>query len=259
MYLWDWNLVEGFILAFIRAGVAIALMPVFGYHAVPMQVKAGLGFILALTLAPMAAQQIAAAPPGALPVVAAAAAEAVVGIFIGLVAALILVAAEMAGTLVGMQMGFDSVSLLDPLVQHEVNVIGQMQYLLAFVIFIALDAHHYLISALSESFRLIPLGGLVWQPQMTPFYSRLVADTIDIALKLAAPVLTIILISEVALGFVARAMPQMNVFIISFPLKIGIGLFALATGLPLFVYVISKAFNHFEAGIIRIIGMAAGR
>jgi len=255
----DWQLVEGYLLAFLRTGTAIALMPVLGYQAVPVQVKVGFAAVLALAIAPEAAMQVAAGPPGPLPMAAAALQEVAVGLMIGAATLLILAAAEMAGSLLGIQIGFGVLSTIDPLTNIETNVFGRLNYLLALAIFIALDAHHFLITALAESLRLIPLGSFAWTPQMPIYFARLAADAVDVAIRLAAPVLVVILLMEVGLAFVARAMPQMNVFIISIPLKIGVGLLAFVAGLPLFIYVLSKSIGHFERGILKLIGMAGGR
>jgi len=246
-------------LAFVRTGTAVALMPVFGFPAVPAQVKAGLSFALALVLAPTASMHLANAPPGVLPLAAAAMSEVLVGVVFGLVTALVLVGAEFAGTILSVQIGFSMINVVDPQFEEQVSIIGQLNYLVALIIFLSLNMHHLFLGALADSFKLIPLGGAVFPGELAMSYSRLSADIFIIAVKLAAPVMAMVLLTEIALAFMARMMPQMNVFIVGFPLRIGVGLFGLAVTWPLFQYVLSKFFIQFESVLGKILAMMGGR
>ncbi len=230
-------------------------MPFFGYTAVPLQIKAALSFILAIALAPTAAMALPTTITGVLPIMGVAISEAAVGLTIGAATVLILVGAEFAGTLIGLQMGFSSVTLFDPQAGEEVSIIGRLEYLMALMIFITLDGHHMLLTALGGSFSTIPIGGGTFGGDAPLFFGRLTAEVFVVGVKLAAPVLAILLLTEIGLGFVSRAMPQMNVFADSFPLKIGIGLIAMAVTWPLFVFVLSKSFDKFGGSLIQFIGM----
>jgi len=258
MAFWDFNILEGFVLAFLRTGTAIILLPVFGYRAVPLQIKAGLGFVIAIMVAPKVADATASILPGVAAFAAVAVAEVVVGLVFGLVTALILVGAEFAGAIIGVQMGFGMVNILDPQLGQQLTIIGRFQYMAAMLIFIALDAHLQYISILGESFTLIPLGGGIYNNLVALKYAHLTADVFVIAVKLAAPIMTILLLSEMAMGIIARTVPQMNVFIVGFPLKIGMGLLGLAVSWPLFVYVISKVFLHYRSELGRVLTMLGG-
>ncbi len=245
-------------LSFLRTGTAVALMPVFGYQAVPVQVKAGIAFVIALVLTPVAHMHLVQAPPGVLPLAAAAISEVMVGLLFGLVTLLVLVGAQFAGTIIGFQMGFGIVQVIDPSLGGRVSIIGQLQYLVALMIFITLNVHHSFLRALGESFELIPLGGAVFPPAMALSYGQLTAEVFVIAIKLGAPVIAMLLLTQITLAFVARMLPRMNVFIVAFPLKIGLGLLGLALTWPLFLYVIDKVFNRFVQVLREFIGVMAG-
>jgi len=231
------------------------LMPFYGYTTVPLQLKAGIAFIMAIVLAPTAAMTLPVAMTGVMPIATAAIVEAVVGLTIGGVTLLILMGAEFAGVLIGLQMGFSSMTLFDPQAGEEISIIGRFESLLALIIFITLDGHHMLLRALGGSFTAIPLGGGVFHGQTALAFGRMTAEVLVIGVKLAAPVLAILILTEIALGFVSRAMPQMNVFADAFPLKIGVGLLAMAVTWPLFVYVLSKSFTFFGNSITEFIAM----
>lgn len=250
--------IEGVILAFLRIGTALALMPVFGYNAIPVQVKAGVAFILAMTLAPVLGDHVYQAPPGVMAAATAALGEIMVGMVFGLVTLLVLIGAEYAGSIVGLQMGFGIVNVMDPQSGRQVQIIGRLEYLVALIIFISLDFHLHFLSVLASSFELIPLGGILFSEAVSINYAQLTAQIFVIAVKIAAPVMAMLLLTEVSLGFIARTMPQMNVFIIGFPLKIGLGMIGLAISWPLFVYVISKVFRMFENELKIILSTMAG-
>lgn len=242
-------------LVFLRTGTALALMPVFGYQAVPMQVKAALAFILSVVLTPTVAGFAGSGSSGLATLVGAAAAEVLAGAVIGLAAVLVLAAAEFAGVLLGIQIGFGMATVIDPQFGEQTSIIGQMQYLLALVIFLALDFHHHLLLALAQSFKVIPLGGAGFSGDLALGYARLSADVFVVAVKLAAPVLAMLVLTEIALAFMARMMPQMNVWFVGFPAKIGVGLFGLALAGPMFLAVMSKFFRAGDAALLRLIDL----
>lgn len=234
-------------------------MPVFGYTAVPLQVKAALGFVMAIVLAPATAIHLTPTYYGPMMFFGVAMQEALIGLTIGAATLLLLMGAEFAGTLIGLQMGFSIVNLFDPAQEQEVSIIGRFEYLLALMIFISLDMHHLLIAAVGDSFLRIPIGTAVLDAKVALAFAKMTADVFAVAVKLAGPVLAILLLTEIALGFVSRAMPQMNVFIVSFPLKVGVGLLGMAVTWPLFAYVLAKHYDRTIAEIIKLITVIGGK
>ncbi|MFH0765669.1 MAG: flagellar biosynthetic protein FliR, partial [Calditrichota bacterium] len=237
---------EAVILVFLRISTAIVLMPIFGYQAVPLQIKAGLAFLISLAIGPQVISAEFQAPPGPALAMGMAAGEVSVGLVIGAVTLLLFVGAEFAGAVIGVQMGFGIMSVIDPQTGGQTTIISQLNYWIAMIIFITLDFHLRFLAVIGDSFRLIPLGGFLYPEAAVTPYIKLTGEVFVIAVKLAAPVLAMLLLSDIALGFVARTVPQMNVFIVGFPLKVGLGLFGIAVSLPLLVYVLSKMFGFFE-------------
>jgi len=258
MYGLDFNLVSGLILTFIRTATAFVLMPVFGYQAVPPQVKAGLALLVAVVMAPAASQHIAVGSPGIMPIVAAAISEVMVGLIFGLVALLIMMGAQFAGSVIGIQIGLGIAQVVDPQYGSQISLLGRMNYSLALIIFILLDFHLRFLDALYYTFTVIPLGGALFPADMAMNYARLTADIFVIGVKLAAPVMAMLFLIQVSLGFIARVFVRMNVFLVGLPLKIGVGLLGMAITMPLFVYVISKSFHYFLDGLLVLIRMVAG-
>ena len=258
MFGFDPELIEGFWLSFLRTGSAILLMPVFGYRVIPTQLKVALALVLAIIIAPSATANMVAPAPGVLGIVSIAVTEVLTGLLFGLVTFLVLIGAQFAGSIIGVQMGFAMLNILDLVTGQQTSLIGRLHYLLAMAIFLILDIHHHFLAALIETFRLIPLGGVIFTEKIAMSYARMTADLFMVAVKLAAPIMAMLIINETAFGFIARAVPQMNIFFVGLPVKIGVGLIGMSITLPLFVYVLSKIFNRFEFQLMSLIRLGGG-
>lgn len=244
-------------LVFLRIASALAVMPVFGYRGVPVVVKAGLSVFMAFLILP--GIQMPAGwgglNMGFFSVMALAFPEIIAGILVGMVTHFIFYGVELSGQYLGMQMGFGIVNVIDPNTEQQVSIIGQLQYLFAILIFLTLNGHHFLLSGLRETFIAVPVGGVQPQGDLVTLFVKMMGDLFVAGIKIAAPVMAAILLSEVALGIVARTVPQMNVFIVGFPLKIGLGLLALALSWPMFVYILDLLWKNFQGDWWRYIGL----
>jgi len=244
-------------LVFLRVATALAMMPVFGYRGVALPVKVGLSAFLALLLMPgiQRAAGVNLENAGLLTFIALAVPEIMAGLALGMVCGFIFYGVELAGQVVGIQMGFGIVSVIDPNTEEQISIISQLQYLFAMLIFLTFNGHHFLLEGLAQSFRVIPLSGAHLPAGLVETFVRLSADMFVAAVKIAAPVMAALFLSEVALGIIARTVPQMNIFIVGFPLKIGVGLLALALSWPLFTYVLQLLWKNFQGDWGRFIAL----
>ncbi|MCF7810702.1 flagellar biosynthetic protein FliR [bacterium] len=255
MYGLEYQQFEALLLGFLRCVTAVAIMPVLGYQTVPPQVKAAFALLMTVAIAPIAMQHSVSAPPGAMSLAAAAISEVAVGVIFGLVTILVLVSAQLAGAVLGRQMGIGIARVIDPSSGGQTSLIAQMEYMFALIIFVILDVHHRFLEALGSSFAYIPLGSAVFPGDIAMSYGRLTALIFVVGVKLAAPVMAMLFLIQTSLGFMARVMPRMNVFLIGFPLKIGIGLLGIAITLPMFIYIIANSFDLFMNGLGEILEM----
>jgi len=245
-----------FSLLFIRVVGLIFAAPFFGNRAIPKRTKVGFSLILAGLLFPF----IPSPPPvpdSPLLIALAVVKELLIGIILGFAVFLLFQAVVFFGQIVSYQMGFAIVSSIDPESQQRVPIIGQFEYLLVSLVFLAVNGHHLLLSGLYSSLRVIPLGRASLGPSLLPHLIGSTKDVFVIALRLGAPAIAALLFSDLIMGLMARAIPQMNVFIIGYPIRIGVGFLALAFGLPLLVGNLHQLFRGLGGEITTLLRLLA--
>ncbi|MDN5325500.1 MAG: flagellar biosynthesis protein FliR [Moorella sp. (in: firmicutes)] len=243
---------EIFFLVLVRTTAFFVTSPFFGIRGVPTMVKAGLGFLVALLLLPVLP---AGQPVFNNPWVYALAVlnESLAGLALGYLASLIFSAIQMAGQLLDIHMGLAMATLFDPQNAASTTIMGQFFAILGLLLYFQMDGHHTLLLALQESFRLLPLGGFHFDGNLLWAVAKLFAGTFALALRIAAPLIAVLLITDLALSLVARTVPQLNVFILGFPLKVGLGLLVMIALLPLLATVFSNIFSQMEHDLALLI------
>jgi flagellar biosynthetic protein FliR len=131
--------------------------------------------------------------------------------------------------------------------------VAQLKNLIAMLIFLAINAHHWFLRSLVESFRLVPPFGFHYSASLMEYLMQLGGNMFLIAIKVGAPVMVALLLTSVALGLVARTVPQMNIFIVAFPLKIVIGLLFLAFSLPYLLSFLKHLFGGLGNDILMLL------
>ena len=218
-----------FLWPFVRVLALVMSAPVLGHRSVPRRVKVGLAALVTILVAP----GLPASPPisqeGAFLILAQ---QMLIGIALGFSMHVAFGAVQLAGDMIGLQMGLSFANFVDPQHSGQSPVLGMYLGLMATLIFLSIDGHLFLIQALAESFRLAPIGPeALWGNRWT----GLVAwggELFRIGLHLALPVLAAMLAVNIALGVLTRAAPQLNLFSIGFPVSLIAGLAMLALLLP---------------------------
>ncbi len=180
-------------LVFLRVASALAVMPVFGYRGLALPVKAGLSAFIAMLLLPTIAMAdgMDFKGMGLLSFLGLALPEITAGLILGMTTNFIFFGVEMAGQLIGIQMGFGIVAVLDPMTETQVSIISQLQYLFAILIFLSFNGHHFLLEGLARSYVAAPLGGVTLPSGLLGIVVKLSGDIFVAAFKIAAPVMGI--------------------------------------------------------------------
>ena len=241
--------VMAFLLMVIRiAGLFIAA-PLFSQRAVPIMVTAWMAVMIAFIVAPFHLQHIA---PSVVLMVHdiwgfawLAVQEFVIGSILGFVASLAFTGIEMAGTIVTQQMGLAMVQALNPFFNTQTQGLGQFYFVLAAFVFFSMNVHHSLIIAVTKSFEWMPVAhGLSHGPELVGRLLAMGSLLFTMALTFTLPILGTLLVVEVALAYVSKVMPQMNVFMVSLPLKVTVGFLLIAMTLPFCMKVAHQSFSE---------------
>jgi len=234
-------------------------LPVLGSPSIHRQVKIGLSLFLSLIIFPLVAgTQIISFPVEWMSYTLALARELLLGIILGYSVKLLFVGIQLAGQIIGFQMGFTMANIIDPQSGIQTPLISSFKNILAILIFLSLDAHYGILKGLIESFSVVPLTGFSLQPLLVQKVVNLVGDIFVISLKIGAPIIVTLLITQVALGIVVRMVPQINIFMLSFPLKIGIGLIMIGLCLPYFLYFLRGLFFNIYEELFLILQIRRG-
>ena len=150
-----------------------------------------------------------------------------------------------------MQVGFAVVQMMDPTTQQQSGMIGTFLYNLTIIYFVITNGHHVIISALAESFRIIPISLMSWNTSLPQLINDLTAGIFMNGMKIAMPVTFAILLTNVGMGILARTMPQMNIFVVGIPLQLTIGTSMLSMILPFYILFLDVIFNEMYANIYR--------
>jgi flagellar biosynthetic protein FliR len=184
--------------------------------------------------------------------------EVFIGIVIGFVASLIFSIVQFAGALVDTLMGFGFVELVDPFTESSTTTLGQLKVLIFTMVFLVLGGHYYMIMAIAKSFEVIPLlTAHINAGPLLDSVGTICAGVFISAIKLAAPAFVTLIVTSLALGLVARTVPQMNVYFVGLPLTIVLGFSVTIIAFPLLATVFGKMFNTMLEDVWKLMVMMA--
>ena len=238
--------VIAFTLIFLRISALLIMIPVIGERAVPLRVKGGLAILISVLVFPAVSADMNNLRPDEeiLTLAIAMIGEIMIGIVIGLTTKIIFAGIQFAGEMIGIQIGFSIVNVLDPVTSTQVSVIAEFQYLIALLVYLAIDAHHTLLFAIVDSYRVVSPFSYHFSGSLMNHILILSSELFVMAIKISAPIMAVLLFTNVALGVVARTVPQINVFIVGFPLQITVGLIVFALTAPLFVMLVQRVLSN---------------
>jgi flagellar biosynthetic protein FliR len=227
----DPALFTAFFLALVRASAWIFFAPPFNNKSIPTQVKAGLAGALALAAAPTLAHTVPVDDAG---FIGAIVTQAVIGVALALITQLLIAAIAAAGSLIDLFAGYSISSLYDPMADANAAVFGRFYQLVAITLLFAINGHLVLVRGFMTSFEAIGANGF----SLNGLGELLTKDLglfFVSAIEIAAPVLAVLFLTEIAMGLLSRAAPSMNVFELAFPIRVVVALLLVSVSLPLLI------------------------
>ncbi len=233
---------QTFFLIFVRVSTMLFVFPIFSAPQIPIQTRFGLGALLSFlllrtvpTLAPFTSL---------LALTIAILAQIALGAIVGYIASLVFAGIQFAGELVDLEIGYAIANVISPTTQQQITIIGEFELALATLVFLATNSHLLLIAGIAGSFNLVPLPYIHIDPSLAGNVVGILASSFDIVFKIAAPAAIALFITNISLALMARVAPQMNVFVVGFPIQVTVGLITLAASLPLLATVGPQLFDQ---------------
>lgn len=246
--------IQFFLLMLMRVSAMILVFPIFGSKNVPIQVKMGLSFFICLILFPLVQPAVLEVPNNLFAYAVLVVKEILVGLTIGFVSTLIFTGVSLAGYIIDHQAGFAMSRSMDPITESGATVIGAFKTMLFTIIFLAIHGHQFLILAMVKSFEKIPIMGVHFQTgPLALVFTKFIGAIFEIGIRLSAPVVALIMLVSMASGVLSRTIPQMNLFAVNMPAKIGIALIGVAVTLPFVYYVFEKAYENLQENIMSLL------
>ena len=232
-----------FFLIFLRVGAILMSIPIFDSKSIPIFLKIALAFAASIVLFPMLELEPLPVLTNFFAMGVSVAGEILFGLAIGFSVKLIFAGIQLAGQLAGYQMGMALANVMDPSTSQQVPILAQLNNLFGLLIFISINAHYWFIRSLIHSFQVVPPLNVNFGGSLMDHLIKMSGNMFVIGIQVGAPVIAALLITSVAFGLIARTVPQMNVFIVAMPLKIGIGLLFLGLSLPYFSAFLKTIFD----------------
>ncbi|MDQ1244977.1 MAG: flagellar biosynthesis protein FliR [Campylobacterota bacterium] len=210
--------IVGFILLFFRFGALFMAVPIFSHNSIPASTKAAMAFFFTIVFYP-------SMPPLDMPIttpsiVLAILSELLFGLAIGTILQLAFNVITFAGGQISFMMGFSMASAIDPQSGISMPIISQFLSLMALMILFAVDLHHWMLLFIDGSLQNIPLGGFVMSENLFNYIIKATSNMFLVGFMIAFPIIALSWLADVIFGMLMKTMPQFNLLVIGFPIKI---------------------------------------
>lgn len=241
-----------FFLVLTRVMAVIIHIPNLGGQTIPNQIRIGLGLVLAAILVPWTPLGVEVESMALLTFAAAILKEIIIGTLIGYAAILTFAVISIAGETMGIGSGFGSDRIFNPAMEQSVTPLGQFFVVISMLYFMAVNGHHVALVALQKSFSLLPVNTPL------PTFSvetllRSTAQLITVGIQIAFPIFAALLLADITLGLLSRVAPQVQVYFLGLPVKIGLSLFALGLSLSIFFPYLRDLFSNLGARMLSMV------
>lgn len=228
----------------LRLSIILFMLPIFNSPGVPSTVKALTIIALSVMLFPVISKSIQPIRLEMASFVSVILGELIYGILFSLSMLIILGAFEMAGELIGFEMGFGFAQTADPQTGARFTVLAVWTQLIATLVFLSINGHHMILKILVESFKTIPVGSFALDSALFSKFLLLSGMLFILAVKLAAPILAVLILTQIGLGLMSKFAPQINILATSFPLTITLGMFFVGLTMVFWAEKGTESFSH---------------
>jgi len=212
-----------FVILLLRVSGIMLFAPFFSNQAVPLQIRAAFALVIAYVLAPSLPFSAIPDGLGLSSITGLVAGEILSGILLGFAASCVFAGLQFAGQVISFQLGFSLINQIDPQTNVEAPVFSFLHGYVGLLFFLLINGHHWFLLAISDSFGPLPIGGFRIHGSLLAWLLELSAQILVIGLRIAGPVIVVTIITDIVLGIIGRAAPQIQILIVGMPLKILVG------------------------------------
>ena len=236
---------------FLRVLAVFTVAPVFSLRSVPMRVKVGLAFLIALCAQGVLGDQPVISVNGTA-ALGAVAQQLAVGLAIGFAVRLVFAAVELAGEVIGLQMGLNFASFFDPAANAQISTVARFFSHMATLLFVVINGHLMILMAVVKSFDSFPVDGHFLQSLAQMRLYELGGSIFASALWISLPMVALLLFVNLTLGIISRVAPQMNIYAVGFPVTLTVGMLGITATLPMLeqpmLTLLQQSMDLFAAG-----------
>jgi flagellar biosynthetic protein FliR len=243
-----------FLVVLARIGGLVTFAPFWSHGAATAKIRVILAFVISIALTPIIATKIQTPPDEIYAFSLILMGELVIGMVMGFVGKLVFLGFELAAHFLGSQMGFALAGTIDPSTKAQTTALGTIAQMLGLMVLLGADGHHWFFAATVKSFSTTAPGSFVMTAELLDILLKLSANALVIGVTLAAPALIVLLAVELALEFFGRTAPQFQVFILGFPIKIGVGLWLIGAALYFMPNAFRDVLGNIYYGLTHVLG-----
>jgi flagellar biosynthetic protein FliR len=256
-FLYQTDLLLSFVLVFFRVTGIIFSAPMFSSQLIPSNVRILVALVLSIVVY-STIEPIGLTNASPLLLILLILKEVLLGVVTGMMAQLLFTGVQIAGEIAGFQMGFSMVNSFDPSMNMQLSIISQYKNIAMLLFFVALGGHLLVIGAMAQSFKLVPLGVFVFEPEGFLYIVKMLSASFRTALQIVAPIFVTMLCTHMVMGILGRLVPQLNLMIVGFPLQIGVGLTILSLTLNYFYIAFEKLLHEYFMRIATLFQLFGG-
>jgi flagellar biosynthesis protein FliR len=212
-----------FLIVLLRVSGIMLLAPLFSSQTIPVYIRIAFSLVVSLVLSPSMPLKMVPADVDLGNMVGLFLSEVLCGVVLGFAAACVFAGFQFAGQVISFQLGFSLINLIDPQTQVESSVFSFLQNYIGLLFFLLINGHHWFLLAVNESFTLMPIGGGHIGAHLIQTLVGFSAELLVIGVRIAGPVIAVSVITDVVMGVLGRAAPQINIIIVGMPLKTLVG------------------------------------
>lgn len=233
----------GLLLIFLRISTFFVVVKVFYPKGTPNTLKIALGMIMSYFIIKGVDTSSVLKIDSNFKLLLCLISEVLSGIALGFATQLIFEAAKIAGALIDAQIGFSMMNLMDPITGTNVTLLSNVSYYVATAIFFIVNGHHVLIKCLVSSFNVVPIGASISYENIFSAILNAFVNYFEIAVRIAIPIILIVLLTDICMALISRTVPAINVMILGMPVRMVTGLVLFVISLPIFMKLMVYSYN----------------